>query len=243
MLLNSFFMTDPYNPIPYWNGHVFFESSTPGTYSVVIPKGIKCGYICVGAGAGGFCAKTGITINEGTPSEATFTGLTASSGASGRYQYRDKVLGQDYFSQDVTLVVEVGQGKTGYASSNVYGIVSASHPRILLSQSHPFGSSGVYYDDGHYNYTICGAFGGGDAWIYLSDPNNPNSRVYEPSDGGNNGLIVGQGTNVSLAGGASVYNGYGAGGSAGWTGDNQYGTPWADAGGNGYVKIFAILPD
>ena len=230
-------MADPYNPIPYWNGHIFFESNTPGTYHVVIPKGIKCGYIGVGGGASGFCAKTGITINEGSPSEQTLTGLTASSGASGKYAYREFT-----FTEDTTLDINVGAGDTAYASSGLYGTISQSHPNLYIYQSGS--TSTIAYSDqyGHY-VTHLYAAGGSGARIYLSNPYDPNSMVFEPSTGGNNGLMVGQGTNVSLAGGASVYNGYGAGGSAGWTGDNQYGTPWADNGGNGYIKIFAILPD
>lgn len=238
MLQKEFFQVQPFNPYPYWNGHVFFESNTPGIYHVVVPKGIKCGYISVGAGAGGFCAKTGFVIDEGSPSEQIFTGLTASSGASGKYAYSEYT-----FTEDTTVTINVGATHAAYASTNIYGTVSQSRPYLYIYQNG--NSSNVVFPyplhPGSYQ-TIVSGLGGTTAEIYLSDPNNPNSIVFKPSTGAKNGSMVAKGTNVKLAGGASVYKGYGAGGSAGWTGDNQYGTPWANAGGNGYVKIFAIMP-
>lgn len=233
MLLNGFFMTDPYNPIPYWNGHVFFESSTPGTYSVVIPKNIKCGYIGVGGGAGGFCAKLG--INAGG---SVYSGLAAFSGASGNYKYREYT-----FTEDTTLNISVGAGRTAYASSNLYGTITQGNPSLTIFQSG--GDSSIGYIDPQHGYYITHLFagGGGNGEFYFSDPSNPNSYTYNVSEGGNNGTAIASGSNKTATGGTSVYKGYGKGGSSGWTGDNQSGTPWADNGGSGYIKIFAILPD
>ena len=239
MLMKGFFNTDPFNPYPYWDGTILFDSSVPGTYSYTFQHSIKCGVVCVGGGVGGFCAKTGITINEGSPSEATFSGLMASSGASGGYSYTEYD-----FNKGDSVIISVGQGGTAYSSAALYGTVAQAHPSLTLGSVAGTTSRVVLG-----NSIILFANSGTAGRIYLSTPSNPNTLAYEVSAGGsgsasfgNNGIITGAGSNVSLNGGSSVYEIYGAGGNAGFSGDNQSGTPWANNGGNGYVKIFAIMP-
>lgn len=234
MLQHGFFQVEPFNPYPYWNGHVFFESNTPGNYSVNIPYKVKCGIICVGGGMGGFCAKTSIIVDG-----ASFTGLVAFSGASGGYSFAEHT-----FDAGSNIIISVGKGGDGYSSTSLYGSISKSNPTLQIS--------GV---EGTQSRVIVGsslilfANSGTDGKLYFTDPNNPNTAVGQPSSGGtgatkngNDGDSTGKGTDVNLAGGASVYSGHGAGGSAGFSGNNQSGSPWANNGASGYVKIYAIMP-
>lgn len=239
MLQKGFFNTKPFNPYPYWNGTVLFEQTTPGVYMYTFQHKVRCGVICVGGGAGGFCAKIGIKINEGLPDEMTFYALRAWSGGSGGYSYQEHT-----FNKGETAYIWVGSGGTALASTGVYGTVSQSNPTVSL------------YTEGTGSRIIVGSSlinsanpsGGGN--FSFPNPWDISSIIIEPIYGGSGwttngnagGYSVGQ-ANASLNGGASVYNGYGVGGSAGYTGDASSGTPWANNGGNGYVKIYAIMPN
>lgn len=238
MLQKGFFNTKPFNPYPYWNGTVLFEQTTPGVYMYTFQHKVKCGMICVGGGAGGLCAKMGIKINEGTPSEQTFYGLCAWSGGSGGYSYQEHT-----FDKGDTAYIWVGSGGTAVASTGVYGIISQSSPSVSL-YTEGTGSRIIVNSS-----LINSANPGGGGRFYFSNPSDPNSVAVDLISGGsgwttngNAGQYNSTGTNVSLNGGVSVYNGYGAGGNSGYTGTNQTGTPWANNGGNGYVKIYAIMP-
>ena len=223
------------------SGLILFESSIPGTYTRTMSRKTRCGIYCVGGGVGGFSAKTGITINEGMPGhEATFTGLMASSGASGGYSYTEHT-----FNAGDTLIISVGAGGTSYASTALYGTIAQSHPSLTLGNV-AGGASRVIVGSSLILFANSGTAGR----MYFTNPADPNTMAVDVSAGGsgsaywgNNGTATGSGSNLSLAGGASVYAGYGAGGSAGFTGDNQSGSPWAANGSAGYVKIVILSSD
>ena len=223
------------------SGLILFESSIPGTYTKTMPRKTRCGIYCVGGGMGGFCAKTGLTINEGMPGyEQTFTGLMASSGASAGYSYTEHT-----FNAGDTLIISVGAGGSGYASTSLYGTIAQSHPSLTFGNN-AGGASRVIVGSSIILFANSGSAGR----MYFTNPADPNTMAVDVCSGGsgsvsfgNNGVVTGSGSNISLAGGASVYGGYGAGGSAGFNGDNQSGSPWASNGSAGYVKIVILSSD
>ena len=220
-------------------GCVLFESSTAGTDFYIFERRTRCGIICVGGGCGGFCAKLGVVINEGTPSQQVFSGLTAMSGGSGGYSYSEHI-----FEKDDIAIIFVGSGGTKFSSTNIYA-VSQSNPRIDIGVTDGSASRVIVGSS-----LLCFANPGTGGSVYLSNPSDANTLTFSPSSGGsgsvsfgNNGSVVAQGSNVSIAGGGSVYGGHGIGGAAGFSGDNQSGSPWANNGTSGYVKIFVLAED
>lgn len=223
------------------SGLILFESSTPGTYTKTMPRKTRCGIYCVGGGMGGFCAKTGITVNEGMPGyEITVTGLMASSGASGGYSYTEHT-----FNAGDTLVISVGQGGAAYSSTALYGTIAEAHPSLTFGNN-AGGVSRVIVGSS----IISSANSGSAGRMYFTNPADPNTMAVDVCSGGygstsygNNGSVTGNGSDISLSGGASVYGSYGAGGSAGFVGNNQTGSPWASNGSAGYVKIVILSSD
>ena len=231
-LLNSFGRTKTWVDNA---GKVLFESSIPGSYTYTFPRQTKCGVICVGGGAAGFSAKLGASAGG-----LTFTGLFPFSGGSGGYSYIEYS-----FNEGDVLTLIVGKGGTSYASTNVVGTISQSNP-----------SYSPTIIEGTSSFVVLGGstiLSGGKATagrFYFATPSDPNTLTITPSIGGvgtttngNNGIIEQNHNNMSLPGATSVYQGYGAGGSAGYNGDNQSGTPWANNGTNGYIKIFILSSD
>lgn len=223
------------------SGLILFESSIPGTYTKTMPRKTRCGIYCVGGGVGGFSARVGFdAYNPGDPSYNPFTGLLASSGASGGYSYTEHT-----FNAGDTLIISVGQGGYSYVSSSLYGVITPSNPSLTLGSVSGTASRVIVG-----NSLILFANSGTAGRIYFANPSNPNTMTFDVSAAGsgsvsfgNNGIVYGSGSDVSLAGGASVYGGYGAGGSAGFSGNNQTGSPRASNGSAGYVKIVILSSD
>lgn len=236
MLLNSFFrMSGSVRAI----GYVVFESSTPGTYTYVFPKQKrKIRAECVGGATAGFSAKLGFYAYGQGP----YTGLVAVSGTSGAYTTKASSSSTDSFK------VTVGAGGTAYSSANVWGTVSSESSSLSLPNSTSGTDSVVqrHNPSGLIEWPVVAkGTGGYTSTVVYSDPNNPFVIVYNLGSGntinsntGNSSYNMGD--NPTVSGGASVYGGYGAGGSAGFSGNNQTGSPWANNGGNGYVKVTIV---
>lgn len=202
MLQKEFFQVQPFNPYPYWDGYVFFESSTPGSYSITIPHNVKCGLICVGAGGGGSVTHTTGLLNL----------FRCSGGGSGGYSYKTN----EEIIANQTITIVVGSGGSGITGTNINvqagngteSKIEVNGIEILVATGGTGGHSTV---DGLGDWTA----GIGGTGVTLN---------------GNSGQKGG----LPASGGSSVYNQYGAGGSAG----DFYGQD----GGSGYVKIYAIMP-
>lgn len=220
--------------------YIIFESSINGTYTKVMPRKTKCGIICVGGGVGGFSAKVGFAAYDpGHPRYDPYTGIMASSGGSGGYSYSEHT-----FEAGDTVDIFVGKGGTAYASSSLYGVITPSYPSLTLGNVSGTASRIIVG-----NSLVLSADSGTPGRMYFTNPSDPNTVTFDVSVGGtgatqngNNGSVSGNGSNLYLNGGAAVYDTYGTGGPAGFSGNNQTGTPWANNGTDGYVKMF-VLPE
>lgn len=233
MLLNSFFrMSGSVRA----TGCVVFESSTPGTYTYNFPKQKrKIITECVGGATAGFSAKLGFYAYGQGP----YTGLVAISGTSGGYTTKNTSSSTDSFK------VTVGSGGTAYSSTNVWGTVSSESPSIRLPASTSGTDSVVrrHNPSGLIEWPVIAKAGGGYASsVVFNSPENPFVVFYNFGSSDTISSNIGSssynmGDSPTVPGGTSVYNGYGAGGSAGFSGNTQTGSPWANNGGNGYVKV------
>jgi hypothetical protein len=221
-------------------GYVVFESSTPGQYNIPIKSPKRTfRYDCVGGGAGGFVGRVGIKFNPGRPEETTLIGTTGISGCSGAYTSSTT---RKNLRPNKTLRVTVGAAGSAYYTTNTVKIFD--------------------YGDPEEDYFIPSYVGGGDSKVEYLKSNGTWGNItvatggicsklrfwtdhfdwIQIAPGGNTirsnfGKYSYGGSNISLSGGSSTYNGHGEGGSAGWGGQYPSETPWGNNGGKGYVKI------
>lgn len=210
---------------PYLPEQVVFESSTPGSYTLNLLAAGTYRIICVGAGGGAAAVSTykGIILDDHPQ-----TALAVAGGGSGGYSQSTVSLsaGAHY--------IQVGSGGAG--SSGYNGTGSA----VSLTGNTGGGST--------FDSTILAYPGGGGYAYAKSNPPSTHDRSATAGSGGAgitaNGNAGGSDTygnssaysgTINASGGASVYGGYGAGGSASATGNNNH--PTANNGGNGYVKV------
>ena len=214
MLLNSFFNVSG-NVLA--KGYVVFESNVPGHYTRNFSKKHKFEYFCVAAGSGG--SSVYIEFNYG---KTYYLGIFAAGGGSGGYSN-----GKTYALKN--LNIQVGDKGLGYASSSTVAVFNPPTPQSWAPPSSNVGANSyinnIWYAEGTTVYYA--------TWVYCEF-----GHGYGSTRNGDYGSTAqGIKNDANLAGGSSRYGGYGAGGSAGFTGSDQSGTPWANDGTNGYVKI------
>lgn len=178
-----------YTSLKYPIDTILFESSTPGTSSIELEKGIYEIY-CIAGGGGGWGKKGGIIeeaagggsgsgfIGQITISKGNYKVTVGAGGAGG------SVSGENGGNSTIGNIVKTlgGSGSGKYAPGGAAPEITTSIVSTILNQS------------------------------------------------GNTGKYNGQGSNPSADGGASLYNGYGAGGTGRSIGGGESGS-------SGYVKI------
>lgn len=186
-----------------------FESSTPGTHTVNITETSSYEIVVVGAGGGG-----------GAQGDKYTWKSSSAGGGSGAYAKIRTTLtaGSSY-----SLVIGAGGAGHGGGWTQVGDAGGASSFGTLVSCT---GGGGGYaaFTDG--TPGVAGGAGG----TYTVD-----STVTTVA--ASNGNVGGTTTNIvsnEAPGGASVYGGYGAGGSARATGHNA---GYGNTGGNGYICV------
>lgn len=210
---------------PYLPEQVVFESSTPGSYTLNLLAAGTYRIICVGAG-GGAAAVSTYKLNS-NPSDPWHNAQAVAGGGSGGYSQSTVSLsaGAHY--------IQVGSGGAGSSGYNDTGSA------VSLTGSTGGGST--------FDSTIL-AYPGGGGYAYAKSTSSSHDRSATGGGGGpgtttngNAGSADSHGSNsaysgtITASGGASVYGGYGTGGSASATGMNNH--PTANNGGNGYVKV------
>lgn len=196
-----------YSYLAFPIGTVLFEQSTPGdSYYVTMPPGLYEVY-CI-AGGGGGSARRYIRYRDG------------SGGGSG-----SGFIGYIRITSKISARVTVGAAGNGAFTQQYYAVKggnggNSSIESLIITYG---GQARESNYNGQYNDIAGGGAGGAAPTINVTIISQTLNRA------GN----VGQSrTNTEQApGGASLYNGYGGGGTAG---ADQY---YANPGTNGYVKI------
>lgn len=198
-------------------GTVVFESSTAGTYSIDIDRDQDFRIIAVGGGSGG----TYNLDNSGDHMEKQ----GSASGGSGAYLEFVKTLQKGSY----TVTVGAGGAKNGgFHDGSSFPSGAGGDTYMSLNGTDLFKCGGGTSATALYATTFRGSAGQGGSNTLPSE-----YITIEENTVGNNGSSKVAYSNLS--GGASVYNGYGAGGSS--QSDYRWGN--STAGTAGYLKIIA----
>ena len=211
--------------LKYPSGTVLFESSTPGNYNITPLVPVNCNVICVGGGAGG-------TSVYGYGIHVISCAAAYAGGGSGGYSNTNVSLNNIQYP----ITVGAGGNKSVYNFNNdkSYTLNGNSGSQSSLSNlvSAGGGNAGsAYAKVDHY-----GSFHDNSA---SSTAGTGGSGVTANGNNGSNDKYVASSHYTgykAVAGGASVYGGYGAGGNA----EINDGTAKAANGTAGYVKIVTL---
>lgn len=193
---------------PYEPETILFESSTPGSYNLEILGGIYLVY-CIGAGGGGASSR----IIGSRPTKTASAGGGSGSG----------FIGELYINKG-SYSITVGAGGNGATGGGGWRYGGAGGNSLINNIVTSYGGGGGAGDGGGHE---------GRSGSAGSIPTIDASIISETLNSiGNNGSANGSHSG-NTSGGASLYEGYGAGGAAGISSSDPYGY----SGTTGYVKI------
>lgn len=248
MLLNGFFMTDPYNPNPYWNpvivnlsGASKFEANTvfvPGRYKIEVAPGATSLENPFGMGVGIVNMVYEETITQPFIVRAYCGGNPTSSAVgtnpySGAFKVNGRTAGTQANGIDVNHIFGAGGGNEHTSSAYLYNSYCGGGGNCLGNGSTDTGTgtaSNVYYGAGSclHLLPVGGVFGTDYIRAYHAAP--AAGVMGGAYGGGQGGEVTGIGGDWAYRGGNSPY---GNGGSASSNLSNRAGK---GIGGGGKLK-------